>query len=98
MADLPNNATEPLPEGDSLYVTLSDDGQVENLVYTDETGIYLRGTGTWTPLETDASDDPIDGKVQIEVTANYVDAYDAARSNDDPIAESDVEQYRANVE
>lgn len=91
---LPEGATE-VPADDTLCVTVDDDENVLELIYSNADGIYVRDTGEWTLVDTDIDQPTIDDQFWVDVTPDFVAVFDGMMQTEDGLLYADVAKYAA---
>ena len=90
-ADLPAEST---PD-DTLAVTIDDDDNVLELIYSNADGIYVRDNGEWTLANSEEEQPTIDDQFWVDVTPEFIAVYDQLMQSQDGIVREDAAPYDA---
>lgn len=93
---LPGGKTAP-EEGDTLAVTVTPEGAVRGLIFSDASGVYRRVGVRWVPVPDEGHPD-VDDLEWLDVPTDYVFRYDVRRVGGAPLRREEVvEEIGANA-
>ena len=88
-----------LPDGDTpdpratLAATVDDEGNVLELIYSNRDGVYVRDNGTWSLIDDNEQQPTIDDQEWLEVTPDFVPAFDDMMQTQDTVSREDAAKY-----
>lgn len=93
MAEVDNAFSPNAPADDeNLYAAIDEDtNEVKYLVYSTDSGMYIRNKNAWFRLPKD--DESLDDLMVMEVNPKFIKIYDMAEGNDEQLLSDDVEKY-----
>jgi hypothetical protein len=92
MADVVNAFSPNAPADDeNLYVAVADSGEVKNLVYSCESGLYIRSNGGWFKLP--VGDESLDDLTVMEMDPKIIKVYDMSEADNQTLTADDVRTY-----
>lgn len=93
MSDVVNAFSPDAPANDeNLYAAVDDEtNEVKYLVYSTESGLFIRDNGAWFKLPKD--DETLDDLTVLEVDPKFIKVFDMAQANDEVMLADDVDKY-----
>lgn len=82
----------------TIAFTVDDDGNVAELIKSDETGIFIRENGDWSPVDTDKPQPTIDDLEWLDVNDDALKFWDDEGENSDAVTREDVLKYAIDSE
>jgi len=84
---------------ETVAFTVSDDGEVLELIKSNADGVFVRDNGDWTPVNPDEDQPTIDDQEWIDVNPDEAVAFwDKQQSSESAVTRDDILKYALNSE